>query len=126
MAIRVTETIYFVRDIEAARRFYAEQMGFELLEEAEWGWLLFQMDPDHQLGIMAESAWEKDDDEPDGLPLPRIGIKTDDLDAEVRRLAQSGIDVAEPTGEEGGYRSTTFKDPDGNAFHLWEDGTGTL
>ncbi|MFQ3678567.1 MAG: VOC family protein, partial [Fimbriimonadaceae bacterium] len=62
MAIRVTETIYFVRDIEAARRFYAEQMGFELLEEAEWGWLLFQMDPDHQLGIMAESAWEKDDD----------------------------------------------------------------
>lgn len=118
MAMTVSETIYYVRDLDAAVSFYAEKLGWRLIERAEWGWAQFDVDGSARVGLLAESVG------PGGtqFPCPRLGLKTDDLEAEIAGLRKAGVRVDEPVGDPGGTRATTFHDSDGNAFFLWSEG----
>lgn len=114
----VSETIYYVRDFEAAVRFYSESLGWRLIEKQDWGWAQFEVDGAARVGLLAESVGPKGE----GFPSPRLGLKTDDLDVEVCRLREAGIRVEDPVGEKGQTRATTFFDPDGNPYFLWSEG----
>lgn len=114
----VSETIYYVHDFEAAVRFYSECLGWRLIEKQEWGWAQFDVDGTSRVGLLAESVGPKGE----GFPSPRLGLKTNDLDVEIRRLREAGLRVEDPVGEEGQTRATTFYDLDGNPFFLWSGG----
>lgn len=121
MAIRVSETMLFVRDLDEAIRFYTHQVGFQLLEKFDWGFAYLMMPGGHRLGIMLESVWTREYPDDENLPHPRVALQTDDLDVEIRRLLEAGVRVGEVRGEEGSQRSVVFWDSDENTFFLWHD-----
>lgn len=117
MSMTVSETIYYVRDFDAAVSFYAEKLGWRLIEKLDWGWAQFDVDGIARVGLLAESAGPQGS----GFPSPRVGLKTDDLDREIQCLREVGVKVEDPVGEPGQTRATTFYDPDGNLYFLWSE-----
>lgn len=118
MAMSQTETIYYVRNLDAAVEFYVQKLGWRLIERADWGWAQFDVDGTARVGLLLESTAPQEE----GLPRPRIGLQTDDLEAEIEKLKASGVRVADPAGKPGETRATTFWDLDGNAYFLWSNG----
>jgi catechol 2,3-dioxygenase-like lactoylglutathione lyase family enzyme len=123
MAIRVSETIYYVHDLEAAVNFYRDQLGWKLVDKQEWGWALFDVDGTSKVGLLTEAIWRQSGADYEVLPHPRLGLKTDGIEGEVARLKASGIGVDSITGEPGKMQAVTFRDLCGNEFFLWDDGS---
>jgi catechol 2,3-dioxygenase-like lactoylglutathione lyase family enzyme len=114
----VNELVLEVVDLEAAERFYAEVLGFPVVDrwpgrEAIW--------------VMAGDRTRI------GLWRPQVGlfggrgglhvhfamqIADDDFDAAVERLESQGCEVKQ-TEFEGAGRSAYVDDPDGNVVELW-------
>ena len=114
----VNELVLEVVDLEEAERFYAEVLGFPVVDrwpsrEAIW--------------VMAGDRTRI------GLWRPQVGlfggrgglhvhfamhIADDDFDAAVERLEAQGCEV-EQTAFEGAGRSVYVDDPDGNVVELW-------
>jgi catechol 2,3-dioxygenase-like lactoylglutathione lyase family enzyme len=118
--LHITETIFSVRDIDAAIRFYTETLGFRLTERQDWGWAVIE-DNGQRIGLVLDK-WMRDEGAPqEVLPIPQIGMKTDDIEAEVAALRAKGLDVVGPQGEPGATRTATFRDPSGNCIFLWCD-----
>ena len=125
MSWKVAETIYFARDLGAAVTHYTESLGFELVGHWDFGFALVKSPDGHGIGLMALEAWRGDDAESGQLPSPRLSLQTDDIDAEVKRLAEAGVDI-EDVRDGRDMRWTTFRDAEGNPFLLWDDGSGSL
>ena len=103
---------YRVRDLEAARRFYAETLGFEVtyLDEKE-GWIKLRRDA-------MEIALEK------GEPVEEGGVAhvdVPDVKAEAERLRQAGVEVGVVFELHGQMRLVDVFDPDGNRIQLAQD-----
>jgi catechol 2,3-dioxygenase-like lactoylglutathione lyase family enzyme len=126
MAIRVSETLYFVRDMDAAIRHYTEVLGFKLIEKDEWGFAVLDVDGTSKLGLILETAWEREFPDEDELPTPRLAIQTDDFAGEVHRLKALGVPFNTIRGEKGQRQSVTFYDHDENMIYLWSDPVETM
>ena len=114
----VNELVLEVVDLEAAERFYADVLGFPVVDrwpgrEAVW--------------VMAGGGTRI------GLWRPQVGlfggrgglhvhfamhIADEDFDAAVDRLESHGCEVNQ-TAVEGAGRSAYVDDPDGNVVELW-------
>jgi len=121
MARRLTETLYFVRDMDEAIQFYTQQVGFNVEQRFDWGFAVLTVDGSHRLGLVLESEWEREYPDEDSLPRPRIAIQTDDFAGEMHRLRNSGIPFGTIRGDRGKRQSVTFFDPDENPVFLWAD-----
>ena len=119
--MRVSETIYCVRDMDAAVQQYTEAFGFTLLSRQDWGWALLDGGNGQRVGLVLAKWMREEGDDLDRLPSPRLGVQTDDIDANVARLRAAGIPVTDPQGPAGQTRTATFTDADGNLFFLWQD-----
>jgi catechol 2,3-dioxygenase-like lactoylglutathione lyase family enzyme len=120
MAIRITETIYFVHDLDNAIAYYTERIGFTLDVRYEWGFAVLDA-PGGKVGLMTESSWDREYPDTDALPLPRIALQTDDFEAETQRLISSGVNLGSIKGVPGARQSVCFFDHDENVFYLWYD-----
>jgi catechol 2,3-dioxygenase-like lactoylglutathione lyase family enzyme len=121
MALRISETITFVADLDAALVFYTLQLGFEVLEREEWGWALIQDAAGVKLGLLVADTWRREELGPNGLPLTRIAMKTTDIEGEVERLREAGVDVTKIVGDANSMRAAHLKDRDGNLIFLWQE-----
>jgi catechol 2,3-dioxygenase-like lactoylglutathione lyase family enzyme len=112
-----------VKDVDAAKQFYTEQVGFNLDHDrrpAE-GMRVVQMTPPGSACSVVIG---------EGMPLGEPGsvkgvqLVVDDLDAIHGELAGRGVPVGEPQqlGPEGtpGSRFVFFEDPDGNMWSVQE------
>ncbi len=126
MARRITETLYFVRDLDKAIPFYTESLGMRLITHQDWGFALLAADESHFVGLLQDDVWKAPRHHADALPVPRLSYKTDDIDGEVARLREKGVLVEEVSGEGDQVRAAIFRDEDMNPFFLWDDGSGTL
>jgi catechol 2,3-dioxygenase-like lactoylglutathione lyase family enzyme len=126
MAIRVTETIYYCRDLDRAVEFYQSKLGYTLIEKEDWGWACLSVDGVARVGLLLESVIRTPGELGDEMPQPRLAIKTDAIEAEIERLKANGVKVDELKGDPGTMRAVNFFDEDGNRFFLWDDGSGTL
>ena len=121
MAIRLSETIYFVRNLDDAIKFYTEFIGFKLESRYDWGFAVLDVDGKSKVALMLESEWDREYPDEDLLPCPRVAIQTDDFDATIRNLRAHRIDLGTVKGEPGARQTVTFIDPDQNPIFLWSD-----
>jgi catechol 2,3-dioxygenase-like lactoylglutathione lyase family enzyme len=114
---RITVVSVPVSDQDAARTFYVDQLGFELVADAPFGdglrWL--QVRPPGSEASLALVTWF--DDMPAGS-VRGLVLDTDDLDAEYRVLLARGVPFAGPPTATDGGTFATFADPDGNHLSL--------
>jgi catechol 2,3-dioxygenase-like lactoylglutathione lyase family enzyme len=108
----LTPVWYHVRDLDAARRFYREVMGFEETyfdDEGRWSKL--------ERGQM-EVALAEGEPEPDGSVAH---VEVEDVKAEADRLRGQGVEVGVVFELHGEMRLLDVFDPDGNRIQLAQD-----
>jgi catechol 2,3-dioxygenase-like lactoylglutathione lyase family enzyme len=105
-----------VTDQDRARDFYVDTLGFELVRDNHMGpaqrWV--QVAPKGAATSITLVTWFPN------MPAGSLGglvLETDDLDADVARLAGRGVPVSEVEDAPWG-RYVTLQDPDGNGLVL--------
>lgn len=114
---RVTVVSVPVSDQQAAKAFYTDLLGFELIAEATFGddlrWI--QVGPAGGQASLTLVTWF--DQMPAGS-LRGLVIETDDLDQDYERLTASGVTFLGPPSPQPGGTFATLVDPDGNQISL--------
>jgi catechol 2,3-dioxygenase-like lactoylglutathione lyase family enzyme len=102
---------YSVRDHDAARRFYRDQLGFvEMFFDADDGW-------SRQERNGMEIALTTGEPEQGGV----AHVEVDDVRAEAKRLRAQGVEVGVVVELHGEMRLLEVVDPDGNRVELGQD-----
>ena len=100
------------QDIAAARRFYGDVLGLELLMDL--GWIATygaRAKMDVQVSIMSEGG--------SGTPTPDLSIEVDDLDAALARMRAAGFAIEYgPADEPWGVRRFFVRDPFGKLVNI--------
>jgi catechol 2,3-dioxygenase-like lactoylglutathione lyase family enzyme len=120
--VELSETIYFVNDLDRAVDWYCRSLGFRLLERAEWGFVLLEPPGSGRVALVSASAWSAEWNSGDPLPAPLLSFRCTDIERTVLELANAGVAVGPIEGEDDGVRACWFSDPDGNLFYLWTEG----
>jgi len=99
-------------DVAAAKRFYHEVLGLDLLMDL--GWIATYGSPQQasaQVSIMTEGG--------SGTPVPDLSIEVDDLDAALARVKAAGIAIEYgPADEPWGVRRFYVRDPFGRLVNI--------
>jgi catechol 2,3-dioxygenase-like lactoylglutathione lyase family enzyme len=103
---------YRVRDLDAARRFYVETLGFEVtaLDDDE-GWVNLRH------GEMEIALTRGEPVEDGGV----AHVDVADVKAEAERLREAGVDIGVVFELHGEIRLLDVFDPDGNRIQLAQD-----
>lgn len=115
--MRVGYVVLYVKDAEACRRFWVEQVGMvEKKRNEAGGFTIAQVGFSEQPFAFELVPLELMKDNPDKLDLatPSICFHVDDLEATRARLVERGVKASE-VGEHHGMRNFAFADPEG----LW-------
>ncbi|MCD2179631.1 VOC family protein [Rhizobium sp. C1] len=100
-------------DLDAARSFYIEILGLDLV--MDHGWIATFAAPTAmavpQLSVASEGG--------SGTPVPHISIEVDDLEAVLARIAAAGLPIEYgPTIEPWGVRRFYIRDPAGTLLNV--------
>ncbi len=103
-----------VSDYERARRFYGDDLGFEI----DWEWRDAPEDPVFaqisRAGLSLYLSARRADGEPGAS---RAYLYVSDVDAWHEEMVEDGIDaVSSPADRPWGNREMTLRDPDGNTL----------
>src|SRR5258705_13271769 len=99
-------------DIAAAKRFYQDVLGLELL--MDHGWIT-------TYGSLAKMAGQVSlaTEGGSGTPVPALSIEVDDLEAALPRMRKAGFPIEYgPAGEPWGVRRFYVRDPFGAPLNL--------
>jgi lactoylglutathione lyase len=116
--MKVGYVVLYVKDAEACRRFWVEQVGMVEKSRAEAGGFTIAKvgfaDQDFSLELVPLEMMKEN---PDGLDLaaPSMCFHVDDLDATRARLVERGVQATE-VGDHFGMRNFAFSDPEGRWF----------
>ena len=113
-------------DIEKAREFYVEKLGFEVVRENyrkerdDWK-LDLRVDEHTELEIFAEKNPPKRVNRPEACGLRHLAFQVESVEETVNELAEMGIEC-EPirTDSFTGEKMTFFFDPDGLPLEIHE------
>jgi catechol 2,3-dioxygenase-like lactoylglutathione lyase family enzyme len=106
----------YVRDLERAREFYCDTLGFEIA--GEYGDCILQLKSEGVTFVV-----ERIEGDFPARPCVAIGIRTDDLEKEMGRLSELGVMMLHDTPQpfpEGVFAAC--RDPEGNLLELLEFG----
>ena len=105
-------------EIAAAKRFYGDVLGLDLLMDHGW---IATYGSDARMTVQVSFAAEGGS----GTPVPDLSIEVDDLDAVFEAMRAAGFAIAYgPADEPWGVRRFFFRDPDGLPLELYEAETG--
>ena len=115
-----------ISDIEKAREFYVEKLGFEVVRENyrkerdDWK-LDLRVDEHTELEIFAEKNPPKRVNRPEACGLRHLAFQVESVEETVNELAEMGIEC-EPirTDSFTGEKMTFFFDPDGLPLEIHE------
>jgi len=116
--MRAGYVVLYVKDAEACRRFWVEQVGMVERRRIEAGrFVIVQVGFADQPFSFELVPLEMMADNPDGLDLatPSICFHADDLEAMRSTLVGRGVQASE-VGEHHGMRNFAFADPEGRWF----------
>jgi len=99
-------------DVAAAKRFYEEVLGLDLL--MDMGWIATYGDPQQmklQISFMSEGG--------SGTQVPDLSIEVDDVDEALARMRAAGIAIEYgPADEPWGVRRFYVRDPFGKLVNI--------
>jgi glyoxylase I family protein len=102
-----------VSDLEAARRFYVDLLGFRVLERPDFGF------PGLWLGLPDGRAVHLIEGRGEAHHSHHFALQVDDVDAAVVALRQAGVEVRDAReSAPGSGRQTFLTDPSGNLIEL--------
>ena len=115
-----------VSDIEKAREFYVEKLGFEVIREnyrkerGDWK-LDLRVDKHTELEIFAEKNPPKRVNRPEACGLRHLAFRVESVEETVKELAEMGIEC-EPIRIDSytGEKMTFIFDPDGLPLEIHE------
>lgn len=115
---------YIVDDVDAAKAFYCEKLGFELERNPAPGFAMLKKGA-LRLFLNAPGAGGAGQDMPDGSkPEPggwnRFQIEVDDLESKVASLRQAGASFRNDIVDGNGGKQILLQDPAGNLVELFE------
>lgn len=116
--MKVGYVVLYVKDAEACRRFWLEQVGMIEKKRTEaGGFTIAQVGFADQPFAFELVPLELMKDNPDGLDLatPSICFHVDDLEATRAALVTRGVHATE-VGDHHGMRNFAFSDPEGRWF----------
>lgn len=123
---RIVETSLYVQDLRAARHFYAEVLGLEMLLTAS-RLIALRVGGLSVLLLFHRSAMEHATSPPHTVRSPRgidspqqllFAIPSDAVNTWIERLQQHGIAIENRTSSAQGSESICIRDPDGHAVEL--------
>jgi len=121
---RITVISVPVSDQAAAKRFYTEEVGFDLIMEATFGdemqWI--QVGPIGSQASLTLVNWF--DQMPPGS-LRGLVIESDDLHGDYEAMLKRGVRFLGPPSQQPGGIFATFSDPDGNQLSLRQADSAT-
>jgi catechol 2,3-dioxygenase-like lactoylglutathione lyase family enzyme len=127
--LRVLETAVYVRDLDAAERFYGGVIGLELVVRAGSRHVFFRCGEGMVLVFNPEATAEVSGGD---LPVPPHGatgpghlcfaVPGDDLDGWRKRLEAAGLAIEADFRWPTGARSVYVRDPAGNSVEFAERG----
>jgi len=123
MITRILETILYCRDLDGARRFYADMLGLRPISDMRPRSLGFRVSADHVLLIFNPDETPKPNpDVPShgavGFGHVGFGVAPGSLDSWRSRLASAGVAIEKETTWRTGARSIYFRDQDHNSVEL--------
>lgn len=99
--------------LDAARRFYADILGLELVMDHGWiqTFAASGASATPQISVASQGG--------SGTPVPDLSIEADDLDAILRRVRDAGLPIAYgPAVEPWGVRRFYVRDPFGRLINV--------
>ena len=112
MAVRRIVANIAAQDISAARAFYGEIFGLDLMMDHGW---IATYGASSQMSVQISVATEGGS----GTPVPDISVEVDDLAAVLERLKQRNIVIAYgPVDEPWGVRRFFVRDPFGKLINV--------
>jgi catechol 2,3-dioxygenase-like lactoylglutathione lyase family enzyme len=112
MDLRFDSVSYYVRNLEAAVRFYSEVLGLRL--DSQDVVARFRID-----GVLFELVPTSDEHKLSGRGNGRLALEVEDIDCTVEDLRRRKVEVAEVVAVSNGWLAP-FYDPDGNELILWQ------
>jgi predicted enzyme related to lactoylglutathione lyase len=98
--------------------FYRDVLGLKVVDESPQFAVLGSDQPDAPaLGLGTHSEVHGRNADP---ARHMIGLESDDLTADWKRLKEAGVEFIEDPTDYGGLWITTLKDPEGNLVQLWQ------
>ena len=98
-----------ITDMERAKKFYGELLGLEKTAEYEGKWCEFDTPEGKSIALDTFS--------PEGTP-PYLALETDDIEAEVARLKESGVEIVMGLQDNKVCKMAIIKDSEGNGVML--------
>ena len=98
-----------VQDLARAKQFYGEVLGLEKTAEYEGKWCEFDTPEGKTIALDTFS--------PEGNP-PYMALETDDIEAEVARLKEAGVEVVMDVTDNKVCKMAFIKDSEGNGIML--------
>ena len=98
-----------VQDMARAKQFYGELLGLEKTAEYESKWCEFDTPEGKSIALDTFS--------PEGTP-PYLALETDDIEAEVGRLKQAGVEIVMDVMDNKVCKMAVIKDSEGNGLML--------
>ncbi|SDP97861.1 hypothetical protein SAMN05428975_4530 [Mucilaginibacter sp. OK268] len=99
-------------DVEAAKHFYQDVLGLDMV--MDHGWIATYGLPDNmsiQISFASEGG--------SGTPVPDVSIEVDDLDAAIERVHKAGFKITYgPVDEPWGVRRFFVRDPFGKLINI--------
>ena len=112
MTVKRIVTNIAAKDVTAARAFYRDFLGLEVLMDQGW---IVTFGSDHRTPVQISIASEGGS----GTEVPDISIEVDDLDEIYNRAKAAGLDIAYPLTEEPwGVRRFYLRDPFGKLINV--------
>ena len=98
-----------VQDMARAKKFYGELLGLQKTAEYENKWCEFDTPEGKSIALDTFS--------PEGTP-PYLALETDDIEAELDRLKQAGVEVVMGVQDNKVCKMAIIKDSEGNGLML--------
>ena len=117
-------TILLCKDVAAARAFYADILGFKVLEDFE-NWVRFAVGS-NSLALRPRGPWFNWHDGELASDSAAVHlafcVPLRDMEACHDRLAEKGVEILqEPISHDWGHRTLFFKDNEGNILEIYAE-----
>ncbi|MBS1712312.1 MAG: VOC family protein [Armatimonadetes bacterium] len=125
--MKLRETTYHVRDLDAAIQHYCGRLGGRLISRLPWGVAMIDIDGHGgKISLFDVNTYLQENPSFHGFPGPKVIIGVEDAAAFRRSLLKQGVRVGSLLGELGDICGFEAFDEDGNAIFYLEDPASTF